>query len=76
MGASDEDTPSIDAGYVKYDLGLAKTLITAGPFTPGQSVSYELTPHNAGPVDGLAGWSVTEILPSGLSLMSIDGVAA
>lgn len=76
MGASDEDTPSIDAGYVKYDLGLAKTLITAGPFTPGQSVSYELTPHNAGPVDGLAGWSVTEILPSGLSLMSIDGGAA
>jgi len=76
IGTADEDQPSIDAGYLSYDLQLAKTLITAGPFTPGQRVSYELVPHNAGPVDAVAGWKVTEVLPTGLSLVSMDGGSA
>ncbi len=67
------DDPTIDAGLVKYNLTLAKTLDTAGPYLPGQEVTYTLTPHNDGPVAALAGWSVTDILPAGLSLKSMAG---
>ena len=67
------DNPGIDAGIVKYNLKLAKVLTTAGPFTPGQTVTYTLTPHNDGPVAAMAGWSVTDVLPTGLTLVSMSG---
>ena len=67
------DNPGIDAGIVKYNLKLAKALETAGPFVPGQTVTFTLTPHNDGPVDALAGWSVTDSLPAGLTLVSMEG---
>ncbi len=67
------DNPGIDAGIVKYNLRLAKELKTAGPFVPGQTVTYTLTPHNDGPVAALAGWSVTDVLPTGLTLVSMTG---
>lgn len=67
------DNPGIDAGFVQYNLSLKKTLDTAGPFAPGQEVTYTLTPHNDGPVAALAGWSVTDVLPAQLTLVSITG---
>lgn len=67
------DNPGIDAGFVQYNLSLKKTLDTAGPFAPGQQVTYTLTPHNDGPVAALAGWSVTDVLPAQLTLVSITG---
>ncbi|MFZ2164869.1 MAG: SdrD B-like domain-containing protein, partial [Propionibacteriaceae bacterium] len=70
------DNPGIDAGIVKYNLTLTKTLTTAGPFAPGMTVSYTLTPHNDGPVAALAGWSVTDILPAGLTLVSMSSTDA
>ena len=71
--ATKADNPGIDAGLVKFNLTLTKTLVTAGPFVPGQTVSYTLTPSNAGPSDAQAGWSVTDLLPAGLSLVSMTG---
>jgi len=67
------DDPTIDAGLVKYNLTLAKTLTTTGTINPGQDVTFTLTPHNDGPVDALAGWTVTEVLPAGLTLTSMTG---
>jgi uncharacterized repeat protein (TIGR01451 family) len=67
------DDPSIDAGLVKYNLTLTKALTTTGTINPGQQVTFTLTPHNDGPVDALARWSVTEVLPAGLSLVSMTG---
>ena len=72
-GANVTDNPTLDGGLVKYNLVLAKSLDTAGPFVPGQDVTFTLTPHNDGPVAALAGWSVTDILPAGLTLKSMTG---
>ena len=67
------DDPTIDAGFVRLDLTLTKDLVSSGPFYLGDEVTFELTPHNEGPSDAHSGWSVTDVLPSGLELVSIDG---
>ena len=67
------DDPTIDAGLVKYNLTLAKKLDTASPWYPGQTVTFTLTPHNDGPVAALAGWSVTEVVPSQLTFVKMEG---
>ena len=72
-GAVVTDDPTIDAGFISLNLSLTKALVTAGPFYAGETVEFTLTPHNDGPVDALAGWSVTDILPAGLSLTSMSG---
>jgi uncharacterized repeat protein (TIGR01451 family)/LPXTG-motif cell wall-anchored protein len=71
--ATKADDPTIDAGFVQINLRLAKSLVTEGPFRPGQTVTFELTPHNDGPVNALAGWWVEDILPDGLTLVSMTG---
>ncbi len=71
--ATQPDDPTIDAGLVKYNLRLDKVLQASGTIHSGDQVSFLLTPHNDGPVDALAGWSVTEVLPSGLTLVSMSG---
>ena len=71
--AATPDDPTFDAGLVRYNLQLTKTLDTAGPFVTGQQVTYTLTPSNDGPSDALAGWSVTDLLPTGLELVSMTG---
>ena len=67
------DMPTYDGGLVKYNLSLTKDLGTASPYYPGQTVTYTLTPHNDGPSTALAGWSVTDVLPAGLELVSMSG---
>ncbi len=73
LGNSLADNPGLDAGIVRYNLSLTKTLVTAGPYVPKQKVTYTLLPHNDGPVAALAGWSVTDVLPAGLTLVSMTG---
>lgn len=68
-----EDNPGIDAGVVRYDLALTKTLVTPAPYIPGQTVTYTLLPRNAGPTAALAGWGITDLLPSGMTLVSMTG---
>lgn len=67
------DNPGIDAGVVRYNLVLDKALTSSGPYYEGGTVTYSLTPSNDGPVDALKGWSVTDILPAGLTLVSMTG---
>jgi uncharacterized repeat protein (TIGR01451 family) len=55
------------------NLTLTKTVISDGPYYAGSEVTYQLAPHNDGPGDALAGWSVTDILPVGMTLVSISG---
>ncbi|MCA0295328.1 MAG: DUF11 domain-containing protein [Actinobacteria bacterium] len=79
LGGHDQaDNPGIDAGFIAYNLQLSKVLQTPGLVRLGQTVTFVLTPHNAGPVDALAGWSVSEVLPlqSGLTFVDMDGGAA
>ena len=70
------DEPTIDAGFVNVDLTLAKVLDTPANYYPGKSIQYTLTPSNVGTTDALAGWKVTEILPAGMTLVSMVGSAA
>ena len=77
--ADKADNPGIDAGLVKFNLVLEKALTTASPFFPGKGVTFTLTPKNEGPAGALAGWSVTDILPvgltaTGISVPSVNGV--
>lgn len=71
--ADKPDLPTIDAGIVKLNLVLVKKLETTELVYPGDEVVFTLTPSNEGPVDALAGWSVTDVLPAGLTLVDISG---
>jgi uncharacterized repeat protein (TIGR01451 family) len=70
------DNPSYDAGIVTVDLSLAKELTSSGPYDAGSRVTFTLTPRNNGSADSLPGWKVTEVLPAGLTLVSMAGSAA
>ncbi len=64
---------TLDLGLVSIDLSLSKSLLSSGPFVAGTATTFVLTPHNNGPVDALPGWSVTEVVPDGLRLVSMTG---
>lgn len=71
--ASPPDDPTIDAGLVAFDLALSKRVVTPPPYTLGQQVEFELVPSNLGPTNALPGWSVTDLVPEGLALVSMSG---
>jgi uncharacterized repeat protein (TIGR01451 family) len=53
------------------DVSLVKTLVTAGPFSPAQSISYTLVVHNAGPSIATS-IQVTDT-PTNLSITTVSG---
>jgi uncharacterized repeat protein (TIGR01451 family) len=67
------DLPTIDAGLVTLNLSITKQVTSRGPYYASGNVTYSLVPHNDGPVDALAGWSVTEVLPEGAILIGLSG---
>lgn len=71
--ATEPDDPTIDAGLVKFNLSVTKTLITKGDVYPGSVLEFRLLPHNDGPTGALGGWSVTDVLPDGLTLKAMAG---
>jgi uncharacterized repeat protein (TIGR01451 family) len=71
--ATTPDDPTWDAGLVQLDLTITKTLVSDGLFQAGDTVEFQLVPHNNGPVDALTGWSVTDVMPEGLTLVSLAG---
>src|SRR5207302_33851 len=56
------------------DVSMVKTLITSGPFTAGQSVSYTLLIANAGPSTATS-IQVTDT-PSNLTITNVSGACA
>ncbi len=72
--APEADNPGIDLGLVsQINLVLVKNIVTRGPVRNGAELTYTLTPHNDGAVAALAGWSVTDVLPSSMTVVSISG---
>ena len=56
------------------DLSLSEAIATTGTtFGPGDQVTWTLTPHNEGPRVAPAGWSITQLLPPGVELVSMSG---
>ena len=71
--AATPDLPTLDGGLYAYNLTLAKTLTSSHTVQVGDTVTFRLSPTNEGPSDALAGWSVTEVLPKGMKLVSMKG---
>ncbi len=69
------DDVSVDAGLVADDLTLTKSTTSTGPYYERSTVRFTLTPHNNGPTDAPAGWSVTDVLPAGFTAASVTGSA-
>ncbi len=65
---------TVDFGfYQPYDLSIAMTVVSPEPIAANSLVVYELTVTNEGPGSEDVGWSITNLLPAGLSY---DTVAA
>jgi uncharacterized repeat protein (TIGR01451 family) len=68
-GASNQSNLSVDFGFVDMiDLSIGKTVSPAGPYVPGQSVTYTVTATNNGPGNALAGYTVTDLIPANLTV--------
>ncbi len=74
-GGGTVTTPPSSASYtiptINADVSLVKTLVTAGPFTIGQSISYTLQVGNAGPSTATS-VQVTDT-PTNLTITSVSG---
>jgi uncharacterized repeat protein (TIGR01451 family) len=70
---NDTDSNGGEAGP-SADVSLVKTLVTAGPFTAGQTVSYTLVVANAGPSTA-TGIQVTDT-PTNLAIVTVTGACA
>jgi uncharacterized repeat protein (TIGR01451 family) len=73
---SDNADPAGNGGTAaaSADVSIVKTLITAGPFTAGQSVAYTLVVSNAGP-SAATGIQITDS-PANLAIESVSGACA
>ena len=71
-GSELPDDSSFDAGLVAFNLVLDKEL-TSTTHAPGGTVKFTLTPANEGPADALAGWTVHDLMPAQLTLISMSG---
>lgn len=69
-GGDDEDPEQITVEQV-YDLALTKVETSAGPYTPGDDVSYRIKVCNQGTLNSDA-VSVIDNIPAGMTLSSSD----
>lgn len=73
MGALSLRCETALLGVLPPDLTLEKTLITAGPYTVGQSIQYTLIPKNIGFGPAATGWFVREVPQTGLTITAMTG---
>jgi uncharacterized repeat protein (TIGR01451 family)/gliding motility-associated-like protein len=65
---------TVDAGLVsslKFDLALSKTMTAAGPFLPGQTITFDLEITNEGQIDA-TDVNLIDRIPEGLILFDND----
>lgn len=55
------------------DLAIAKSVTSAGPYTSGATVTYALTVTNNGPSAAAAGYTVTDVMPAGITATAMSG---
>ncbi|WP_232540813.1 SdrD B-like domain-containing protein [Spirosoma endbachense] len=60
---------TVTVGSCQADLAVVKRVVTAGPYSVGQKITYSITATNNGPITGTA-VKVTDLLPSTLMFVS------
>ena len=70
-GDEDDHDPAEIAVVQTFDLALKKVLssTTSGPFTPGSTVSYDITIYNQGTIDA-SNVNITDYVPNGMTLVN------
>ena len=70
-GGDDQDPATVQVTQLNpiFDLALTKELTMAGPFVPGDIISFDITVHNQGDVDA-SNTVVTDDSPAGLIYQS------
>ncbi|MEZ4984507.1 MAG: SdrD B-like domain-containing protein [Saprospiraceae bacterium] len=73
--SSGEDERTVDAGLTTYDLSLTKSLVTAGPFSPGSTVAFDITVTNEGS-QVASNVVVTDRIPAGLTITGFNALTS
>ncbi len=73
-GGDDEDPEEINLGQT-YDLALIKQVMTPGPYSVGQDVTYDIMVCNQGTLDANY-FEVTDHIPAGMTLSTTAGANA
>jgi uncharacterized repeat protein (TIGR01451 family) len=71
LNNNDDSSGNGGSAAPSADLSVVKTLVTAGPFTVGQSISYSVVVTNAGPSSS-SGVQVTDT-PANLTITNVSG---
>ncbi len=66
---STRSSVTVTVGSCQADLAITKTIVTPGPYSIGQKVTYAITVTNNGPVTA-TGVQVNEVLPASLTYVS------
>jgi len=75
VATEDDQDDAVVMVTQNYDLELSKSIVTAGPYIPGNNVTYQITVSNAGTLDA-ANVVVTDMLPSGMNFVNGTGFSA
>jgi large repetitive protein len=62
---------AVDVATTSADVSIVKALVTAGPYYVGETITYTLTVHNAGPSP--ASFVVVSDTPTNLTIQSVSG---
>ncbi len=66
---STRSSVTVTVGSCQADLAITKTIVTPGPYSIGQKVTYAITVTNNGPITA-TGVKVSEVLPASLTYVS------
>jgi uncharacterized repeat protein (TIGR01451 family) len=69
--SANNQSDAVDVATTSADVSIVKTLVTTGPFFAGQTITYTLTVHNAGPSP--ASFVVVTDTPTNLTIQTVSG---
>lgn len=71
--ANNDGSATVIVPVSPMDLTLRKTRTSGAVAEAGSTATFELVPSNLGPNDAAPGWSVTDLAPAGMTLLTMGG---
>jgi uncharacterized repeat protein (TIGR01451 family) len=68
---ADNTSDAVDVATTSADVSIVKAITTAGPYYVGETITYTLTVHNAGPSP--ASFVVVNDTPSNMTIQTVSG---